>query len=175
MFLALVLITGPGLIANTMLKDHWARPRPMHVIEFGGPARFTPVLARSGACERNCSFISGESSSIFAIGFAAAMLVRRRRAEFMAARWERAALIGLIRIGEGGHFLSDTIFAGVFMALDVALMHFLVFSLHRAKSARRGLVARKDALAAARAIRTLAGAELRTKRPWRFRARGPRR
>jgi len=36
-FLALVLITGPGLIANTVLKDNWARPRPLHVTEFGGP------------------------------------------------------------------------------------------------------------------------------------------
>jgi hypothetical protein len=30
-------------------------------------------------------------------------------------------------MGEGGHFLSDVIFAAVFMALDVALMHWLVF------------------------------------------------
>lgn len=126
-FIAAVLVTGPGLIANSLLKDQWARPRPMQVTEFGGAARFTPVLERTGQCERNCSFISGESSSIFAIGFAAAMLVRRRRARAMAIAVAAGALIGLIRIGEGGHFLSDTIFAGVFMALNVALMHFVVF------------------------------------------------
>ncbi len=126
-FLALVLIVGPGLIANTLLKDNWARPRPMHVVEFGGPDQFTPVLARSGACERNCSFISGEASSIFAIGFAAVLLARRRRAAWMAGAVAAGSTIGLIRIGEGGHFLSDVIFAGVIMALVVAFLHWLVF------------------------------------------------
>jgi lipid A 4'-phosphatase len=127
-FLALVLITGPGLIANTLLKDNWARPRPIHVVEFGGPDRFTPVLERSGACVRNCSFISGEASATFALGFAIAMLARRRRAELMAAAVALGGVAGLIRMGEGGHFLSDVVFAGVFMALDVALMYWLVFS-----------------------------------------------
>jgi lipid A 4'-phosphatase len=127
-FLALVLITGPGLIANTVLKDNWARPRPLHVVEFGGPDRFTPVLERSGACERNCSFVSGEASATFALGFAIAMLARRRRAELMAAAIGAGSVAGLIRMGEGGHFLSDVVFGAVFMALDVALMYWLVFN-----------------------------------------------
>jgi lipid A 4'-phosphatase len=126
-FLALVLIVGPGLIANTLLKDNWARPRPMHVVEFGGPDQFTPVLARHGTCERNCSFISGEASSIFAIGFALALLMRRRRTAWIVGGAAAGAAIGLIRIGEGGHFLSDVVFAGVIMALVVALLHWLVF------------------------------------------------
>jgi lipid A 4'-phosphatase len=129
MFLALVLISGPGLIANTVLKNNWARPRPLHIVEFGGPDRFTPVLERSGQCVRNCSFVSGEASSTFALGFAIAVLARRRRAALMAAAVMAGGLIGLIRIGEGGHFLSDVVFAGVFMAFDVAFMHWLVFSL----------------------------------------------
>lgn len=129
LFLALVLITGPGLIANTLLKDNWARPRPMHVVEFGGPAQFTPVLARSGTCERNCSFISGEASSIFAIGFAIALLMRRRRTVWLAGAVLGGAAIGLIRIGEGGHFLSDVVFAGVIMGLVVVVLHWLVFDL----------------------------------------------
>lgn len=134
-FLALVLITGPGLLANTVLKDNWARPRPIHVVEFGGPDRFTPVLERSGACERNCSFVSGEASATFALGFAIAMLARRRRAELMAAAIAAGSVAGLIRMGEGGHFLSDVVFGAVFMALDVALMYWLVFNVlaHRTR------------------------------------------
>ena len=127
-FLALVLITGPGLIANTLLKDNWTRPRPLHVVEFGGPDRFTPVLERSGACARNCSFVSGEASATFALAFAVAMLARRRRAELMAAAVAVGSIAGLVRMGEGGHFLSDVVFAGVFMALDVALIYWLVFN-----------------------------------------------
>jgi hypothetical protein len=61
------------------------------------------------------------------------MLARRRRAELMAAAVAAGSIAGLIRMGEGGHFLSDVIFAAVFMALDVALLHWLVFHvlLHR--------------------------------------------
>jgi lipid A 4'-phosphatase len=126
-FLALVLITGPGLIANTVLKDNWGRPRPLYVTEFGGPDRFTPALERFGSCERNCSFVSGEASATFALGFAIAMLARRRRAALMAAAAVAGSAAGLIRMGEGGHFLSDVVFAGVFMALNVALVSWLVF------------------------------------------------
>jgi lipid A 4'-phosphatase len=126
-FLALVLITGPGLIVNTMLKDNWGRPRPLYITEFGGPDRFTPALERSGGCERNCSFVSGEASATFALGFAIAMLARRRRATLMAAAVAAGSAAGLVRMGEGGHFLSDVIFAGVFMALNVALASWLVF------------------------------------------------
>jgi lipid A 4'-phosphatase len=126
-FLALVLITGPGLIANTVLKDNWGRPRPLYITEFGGPDSFTPALERSGGCERNCSFVSGEASATFALGFAIAMLARRRRAALMAAAVSAGSAAGLVRMGEGGHFLSDVVFAGVFMALNVALASWLVF------------------------------------------------
>ena len=47
----------------------------------------------------------------------------------MAGAVAAGGVIGLIRMGEGGHFLSDVIFAGALMALDVALMHWLVFDL----------------------------------------------
>jgi lipid A 4'-phosphatase len=48
-FLALVLIIGPGLLANSTLKDNWGRPRPIQITEFGGPGAFAPALARTGA------------------------------------------------------------------------------------------------------------------------------
>jgi len=131
LFLAAVLALGPGVIANTILKDNWARPRPSQVVEFGGAHPFTPVLERSGQCDRNCSFVSGEASSIFALGFAVALLARRRRAMLMGGAVLAGSLIGFIRIGEGGHFLSDVVFACVLMALVVALLHGLIFGLVR--------------------------------------------
>jgi len=133
LFLATVLVLGPGLIANAVLKDHWARPRPTQIVEFGGAQPFTPVLERSGQCDRNCSFVSGEASSIFALGFALALLARRRRAMLMGAAVLAGSLIGFIRIGEGGHFLSDVVFAGVLMGLAVAFLHWIVFALLRGR------------------------------------------
>ena len=127
LFLALVLIIGPGLLVNEVLKGNWPRPRPINIVEFGGPNRFTPVLARSGQCKQNCSFVSGEASSIYALGFAVAMLIRRRRAALIGLALVAGSLIGIIRIGQGGHFPSDVIFAAVFMAMTVALVHWLAF------------------------------------------------
>ena len=57
-------------------------------------------------------------------------LTRLRLVEIAAAVLLTVAalmFVGLIRMGEGGHFLSDVVFAGVFMALDVALMSWLAF------------------------------------------------
>jgi len=35
-FIVLALGLGPGLLVNTVLKDHWGRARPSQVTEFGG-------------------------------------------------------------------------------------------------------------------------------------------
>jgi lipid A 4'-phosphatase len=126
LFLALVLIIGPGILVNTVLKEHSGRPRPGHLIEFGGSHAFMPVF-RSGECARNCSFVSGEASSIYAIGFAIAMLARRRRASLLGTAILAGSVVGFIRIAQGGHFLSDIIFAGVFMAIVVAIIHWFLF------------------------------------------------
>jgi lipid A 4'-phosphatase len=133
LFLVLVLALGPGIVANTVFKDNWARPRPSQIVELGGTQPFVPVLERSGQCNRNCSFVSGEASSIFALGFAIAMLVPRRRARLMGVAVLAGGVIGFIRISEGGHFLSDVVFAGVFMGLVVALLHWVVFGLLRGR------------------------------------------
>jgi lipid A 4'-phosphatase len=52
------------------------------------------------------------------LGFALALLAEagRRRRLFLAAI-AAGSFAGLLRIGGGGHFLSDVVFAGVFMAL----------------------------------------------------------
>ncbi len=122
LFLAACLAAGPGLVANLILKDHWGRARPSHVVEFGGTKRFSPPLLIADQCKRNCSFVSGEAASTFVIAYAAAVLV---------ARWSLALVIvgtlgglaaGLVRMSQGGHFLSDVVFAGVFMALTVLVL-----------------------------------------------------
>lgn len=166
-YIALCAGIGPGLVANLGFKDHWGRARPVHISEFGGAKRFTPPLLRTDQCERNCSFIAGEASNIFVLGFAFAFLARagRRRTpaqdvseptrskianatNFIRKKAEAiggkalldlprpnlyiAAILagsfaGLIRIGGGGHFLSDVVFAGVFMAFVARGLAWLIF------------------------------------------------
>jgi lipid A 4'-phosphatase len=127
LFIAIVLLIGPGLLVNTVLKEHSGRPRPIHLVQFGGAQTFAPVF-HSGICASNCSFVSGEASSIYALGFGVAALARRRRKALMETAVLVGSLVGFIRIGQGGHFLSDVIFAGVFMAIVVAVVYWFLFN-----------------------------------------------
>ena len=120
LFIALCLITGPLVVANIGFKDHWGRARPRDVIEFAGSKAFTAPFLPSAQCDYNCSFVSGEASSIFIVLFAAALLSQYRSRDFVALGIVLGGLAGLMRMAQGGHFLSDVIFAGVLMAITAA-------------------------------------------------------
>jgi lipid A 4'-phosphatase len=119
LFLAACLAAGPGLVANLVLKDHWGRARPAQVAEFGGSKRFTVPLAVADQCPRNCSFVSGEASSTYVAFYAAAALFPQWSAALAIAGTVAGLATGLIRMAQGAHFLSDIVFAGIFMALTV--------------------------------------------------------
>lgn len=126
-YLTACAVTGPGLIANLLFKDHWGRARPLQIEMFGGEAIFTPPLLLSDQCQRNCSFISGEASSIFLMFFALAMLFPAWRLTLVALGILGGLAAGLTRIAAGGHFFSDVIFAGIFMALTAQILHRIIF------------------------------------------------
>lgn len=127
-YITLCVAMGPGVVANLGFKDHWGRARPVHITEFGGAKKFTPPMLRADQCEKNCSFISGEASNFYALGFAFAFLfgTGQQRRKFFIAAIAAGSFAGLIRIGGGGHFLSDVIFAGVFMAFVTKALAWLV-------------------------------------------------
>ena len=113
-FLLLSIAIGPGLLTNTVLKDHWGRARPSQVVEFGGTKLFTPVLQPSDQCGHNCSFPSGHGAMAFSlVGLGFLPATRRRRQWVTGAALGFGALVALVRIGQGGHFLSDNIFAAL--------------------------------------------------------------
>lgn len=108
-FVALVQLLGPGLLVNVVFKDHWGRARPGYVEAFGGDRQFTPPWVPSDQCRKNCSFVCGDASVGFGL-IALAYVGRRRRAWFAAALIVGGAL-GVMRMAQGGHFLSDVVFA----------------------------------------------------------------
>jgi lipid A 4'-phosphatase len=108
-FLLLVLVLGPGLMVSSMLKNHSiGRARPVQIEQFGGQDHFTPAFVYSGQCRTNCSFVSGHAA--FAFSFMALFFVFGRK-RFMLAGILLGALVGLGRIAQGGHFLSDVVFS----------------------------------------------------------------
>lgn len=126
----LVIVTlalGPGVLTNLILKDHWGRSRPIDVVEFAGTDRFVPWWDPRGECPNNCSFVAGEPSGAFwTLAPAALAPVELQPLAFGAALIFGAA-VGVLRIGGGGHFFSDVVFAGVFVYLEIWLVYGLIY------------------------------------------------
>lgn len=123
LFLLTALAAAPGLIANFVFKAHWGRPRPIDVTQFGGALDFVPWWSPFGRCAANCSFVSGEASSAFLLLAVAVILPQRYRAAAIVVAIVYGLTVGMMRVAMGGHFLSDVLFAGVFTALAVWVLH----------------------------------------------------
>lgn len=124
LFLLIALAVGPGLVVNTLFKDHWGRARPVQIAQFGGDKRFTPAFVPSDQCARNCSFPAGDPATGFYLvsaGFLVAAPGWRRAT--VAGALALGAVIGLVRIAQGGHFLSDVIASGFLVFATSWLLH----------------------------------------------------
>ena len=120
--LALIMLLGVAAAVNGLLKNHWGRARPVHVVEFGGSARYTPPLMITRQCERNCSFVSGHASTGFALMALGSCGHRRQRRRWVITGWGAGLLLGVLRIAQGGHFFGDVLFAGLLMwGLSIAV------------------------------------------------------
>lgn len=126
-FLVTTLALAPGIVANVILKDMWGRPRPIDVTVFNGADPFVPWWDPRGVCPKNCSFVSGEASAAFWTLAPAALAPAPWRRLAYAGALAFGATMGLVRMAGGGHFFSDTAFAGVFTFLIVWTVHGLIF------------------------------------------------
>jgi lipid A 4'-phosphatase len=127
LYLVLTLTIGPGLITNTLLKDHWGRMRPIDIVEFLGDSRFTPWWDPRGPCPNNCSFVAGEPAGAFWTLAPAAMAPSQWRLLAYGGAFVFGLAIGLLRIAAGGHFFTDVVFSGVFMYLVAWIFHGIIF------------------------------------------------
>ena len=121
-FLVVTLALGPGLLVNALLKNHWSRPRPVAVTEFGGSQPFVAWWNPRGQCVKNCSFVSGETSSAF-------WTLAPPPWRFVAFAAAAAFGVGmsLVRMAMGAHFFSDVFFSGIFTFVIIVLAHGLIF------------------------------------------------
>ncbi|MDP1607189.1 MAG: phosphatase PAP2 family protein [Rhodocyclaceae bacterium] len=125
LFLLAVLVLTSG-VAISVLKDNWGRARPNQIVEFGGDKRFTPAWTITDQCDDNCSFVSGHAGGAFSL-LALAWVFPRRRRFWLVAGVIWGAHVGLVRMAQGGHFLSDVIFAGFVVYFCAALLARWVF------------------------------------------------
>lgn len=133
LFLIVTLALGPGVLTNAILKEHWGRPRPIDVTEFGGAYRFMPWWDPRGDCPGNCSFVAGEPSGAFWTLAPASLAPPQWRLVAYGGAIAFGAAVGVLRIGSGGHFFTDVVFAGVFTFLLIWATHRLLFRWQRSR------------------------------------------
>jgi lipid A 4'-phosphatase len=134
--LVMVVVLGIGLLVHTVLKDGMGRPRPRDVQAFAGPTAFVPVFVPSQFCQTNCSFVSGHAAVGFALMSLGMFGIRRKRQFWLFTGLFVGGLIGLARISQGGHFLSDIVFSLIaiwssHLLIRAVWLRFRAWQIHR--------------------------------------------
>jgi len=133
LLLVLTLALGAGFVAHVIFKDHWGRPRPKQIVEFGGKQEFRPFYSPNffAQPEPSKSFPCGHCTMGFYF-FAVALVGKRIGSRpLYIVGWAAAIALGTIlsltRIAQGGHFLSDTIFSAIIMWYTALCCDWMLF------------------------------------------------
>ncbi len=113
LFLVLLLALGPGLLVNVIFKDNYGRARPSELQEFGGNLTHNHVW-EFGNGGRNSSFPSGHAAIAFylmAPWFLYRHSNRPQALFFLVVGLAWGSLIGATRMLQGGHYLTDILWA----------------------------------------------------------------
>lgn len=145
-----LVLLGPVVLVNLGLKSNWGRARPAQIEAFGGHAQFTPPLQWADQCANNCSFVSGEASAAVVCAILLGLMLwnvvppaRRRGMVILLVVF--VLLASGLRVVKGRHFLSDVIWAAIFMA-TLASWLARVFDLRPALACVTASAMRADAM-----------------------------
>ncbi len=133
LLLILPMVLGAGIITHSLLKDHWGRPRPKQIENYGGDNAFRPFYQPNITLEVQPfkSFPCGHCSMGFYF-FAVALLGRRLGSRLLFATGITLALslgiaLSITRIAQGGHFFSDTMATALIMWMTAFACDWLLF------------------------------------------------
>ena len=129
LFLFLVMVIGPGIIVNAVLKEYWGRPRPRQIKEFNGNMNYLKIWQK-GRARKGRSFPSGHASMGFYL-FTPYFFLRKKRKRlayfFLGLGLTSGTLIGLARMIQGAHFITDVIWSGGIVYFTSELLSELMF------------------------------------------------
>lgn len=128
------LLIGPGLIVNLILKEHWGRPRPYSVTEFGGMMDFVQAGSLAGKCVSNCSFISGEAASAGWLLCLLFFIPQPARTGLFLPLIAVSLLTSVMRLAFGGHFVSDIVLGWLLAVVVFAGLIAFTDSSHHTKN-----------------------------------------
>lgn len=131
LFLLLTIVLGPGLIINSFLKMSCGRPRPREVVQYQGNWQYHHV-GEKGITGKGKSFPCGHCSMGFVFISFYFIFYRKRKILayiFLATGILYGGLIGLARMSQGGHFLSDVLWSGIVVFFSAWLLYHLVLKI----------------------------------------------
>ncbi len=130
LFVAILLIIGPGILVNSIFKDHWGRPRPVHVDLFGGNLSFHQPW-QPGPALKNASFPAGHPSAAFYMSAPYfVMFEKKQRRNALLWLWggvSYGVIMGMARVIQGGHFVTDVIWSAGFVYLAALVLAAVMF------------------------------------------------
>ena len=118
----LSMAIGPGLVVNKIFKENWGRPRPYQVLRDG--KTFSPVWHDKWGDSKSNSFPCGHASIGFFLGVP--LLAYGRRKQGYLVGLTAGAFVGLVRMLQGGHYLSDVVFCGIFVWLSAEIVTYFL-------------------------------------------------
>lgn len=134
LFLITFMILGPGLVVNTLFKDHWGRPRPIDIVDFGGTETYRHAWEK-GQAGQGKSFPSGHAAVgffLFSPFFFLRDASRRQAVLFLLLGISYGVLMGTGRMVQGGHFPTDVLWSGALTYLTGLVLYY-VFRFDREK------------------------------------------
>ncbi|AVA22519.1 phosphatase PAP2 family protein [Rhizobium sp. LEGMi198b] len=131
----LSLALGCGVIVNLILKAFSGRPRPRDTDLFGGVFNFVEAGSFAGQCLKNCSFISGESSSAGWLLCLVLLLPPRWRLPLGVPLAVASIIMPTMRVLTGAHYLSDAVL-GWLLSLVIFAAMLTVFEIFGPRSQR---------------------------------------
>lgn len=107
------------------IKEFWLRPRPEQITFFGGHEKFLPIFHSLPHGDFH-SFVSGHASVWFGLMAIGYTLYPKRKLLWSAISVSSGLTMGILRICIGKHYLSDIIFAGLFVISSYVILDILV-------------------------------------------------
>ncbi len=124
LYCLIIILIGPGLVVNLILKDHWGRPRPREVIEFNGDYQYQPPWVRTNTGKK--SFVCGHCSAGYMF-FSLYFVLSKGRHIALILTLVYSILMGLARMSAGGHFISDIVWSGIVVFFLCWIFYYILF------------------------------------------------
>ncbi|MGK5091337.1 phosphatase PAP2 family protein [Deltaproteobacteria bacterium TL4] len=128
--LILSSLIGGGVLVNAVLKDYWGRPRPRQIQEFQGKWEYRHPY-QPGIAGKGKSFPCGHCTMGYLFVTCAFLY---RKSKFLAISGTGFGIVygflmSIARIGQGGHYASDTFWALGIILLTALVLYYWVLKI----------------------------------------------